>query len=474
VSLRQSPSCRTARVLLASLGFIIALSCNKAPAPVSESSNQASMTAPPAAKPSSSAKPSQSQTNPDTTSTTHSDLEPSRPSHKVRSPRRSREIPDSHEATEADRATVAPPPPPPPPPPEPSPIPREQPSPAAAANSAADGGFTNPSAIPKTDRSIVRVFYATDREETANSKPQSFGPNESPTGQISYGIAEVSIPPDHRMGNLEEPILDVKVLYNPAKYVTVLSSDETDKNTFFTRLKSQVSSSPRKEALIFIHGFNVGFGPALRRTAQLSYDLQFPGATICYSWPSRGSMFAYTADEDSVQWTAMHLLNFLQAVYEKSGATSIDIIAHSMGNRALLSALQLLGTSPAPQFDQVVLAAPDVASSLFTQLIPTVQKHARRITLYASSKDQALLASARVNHYRRAGDSRGTLTIIPPVETIDASTVDTGFLGHSYFGDNNSVLSDLYYLLKDGFPASQRARLETKTIPAGIYWAFRP
>jgi hypothetical protein len=35
-------------------------------------------------------------------------------------------------------------------------------------------------------------------------------------------------------------------------------------------------------------------------------------------------------------------------------------------------------------------------------------------------------------------------------------------------------LSDLYYLLKDGFPASQRARLETKTIPAGIYWAFRP
>jgi hypothetical protein len=60
------------------------------------------------------------------------------------------------------------------------------------------------------------------------------------------------------------------------------------------------------------------------------------------------------------------------------------------------------------------------------------------------------------------------------VETIDASTVDTGLLGHSYFGDNSSVLSDLYYLLKDGFPASQRSRLESKTIPAGIYWAFRP
>ena len=326
----------------------------------------------------------------------------------------------------------------------------------------------------KPDSNIVRVFYATDRQPAGNTQSPAYGPNENPDGQMSYGLAAVSIPPDHRMGKLEEPVLDIKLLYNPKKYVTILAINPADQASFFNELKTEVAASPRKQALIFIHGFNVSFADALRRTAQLSYDLQFRGATICYSWPSRGSLFAYTADEDSVQWTAMHLLNFLQAVYATSGATSIDIIAHSMGNRALLSALQLLGASPSPQFDEVILAAPDVASSLFTQLIPTVQPHARRITLYASSKDQALVASARVNHYRRAGDSSGILTIIPPVETIDASTVDTGFLGHSYFGDNSSVLSDLYYLLKDGFPAAQRSRLEQKTIPAGIYWAFRP
>jgi esterase/lipase superfamily enzyme len=329
-------------------------------------------------------------------------------------------------------------------------------------------------ARPKPDSNTVRVFYATDRQPDGSNVSPDYGPNESPDGHISYGIAAVSIPPDHRMGKLEEPILDIKILYNPEKYVTILGMNSADEATFFNQLKTDISGSPRKQALIFIHGFNVSFPDALRRTAQLSYDLQFRGATICYSWPSRGSMFSYTADEDSVQWTALHLLNFLQAVYTSSGATSIDIIAHSMGNRALLAALQLLGSSPGPQFDQVILAAPDVAASLFTQLVPTVQKHARRITLYASSKDQALVASARVNHYRRAGDSTGMVTIIPPVETIDASTVDTGFLGHSYFGDNASVLSDLYYLLKDGFPAAQRSRLEQKTIPAGIYWAFRP
>lgn len=327
---------------------------------------------------------------------------------------------------------------------------------------------------PNPDANTVRVFYATDRQPDGSNASPDYGPNESPDGHVSYGIAAVSIPPDHRMGRLEEPIFDIKILYNPQKYVTILGMNSTDEATFFNQLKTDIAGSPRKQALIFIHGFNVSFPDALRRTAQLSYDLQFRGATVCYSWPSRGSMFSYTADEDSVQWTALHLLNFLQAVYTRSGATSIDIIAHSMGNRALLAALQLLGASSGPQFDQVILAAPDVAASLFTQLVPTVQAHARRITLYASSKDQALVASARVNHYRRAGDSTGVVTIIPPVETIDASTVDTGFLGHSYFGDNTSVLSDLYYLLKDGFPAAQRSRLEQKTIPAGIYWAFRP
>lgn len=334
------------------------------------------------------------------------------------------------------------------------------------------GGETAPA--PKTDSNIVRVFYATDRQPAGDAQWSGYGPDESSTGQTSYGLATVSIPPDHRLGRVEEPILDIKLLYNPKKYVTILGIKSADEASFLSQVKTDVANSPRKRALIFIHGFNVTFREALRRTAQLSYDLQFQGATICYSWPSRGSVFQYAADEDSVQWTALHLLNFLQAVYANSGATSIDIIAHSMGNRALLSALQLLGSSPTPQFDEVVLAAPDVAASLFTQLIPAVQKHAQRITLYASSKDQALVASARVNHYHRAGDSNGTLTIIPPVETIDASTVDTGLLGHSYFGDSGSVISDLYYLVKDDFPAAKRSRLEQKTIPAGIYWAFRP
>ena len=458
MSISDSPFLyRTRTFLLAAIFvFAIVLGCNKGPAPATPDSNQASMSSPGAKSPSPAHPPA---TPPPVPRVDAPDTYAPPPTPKAtRPPARHRPPQTAGDRSPASGGQHAMPPPPPPPPPVPE-------------TAAAPAGESSPS---QRDSNIVRVYYATDRQDRGTPQSPIFGPDENTDGKLAYGVAEVSIPKDHRMGNLEEPILDIKILYNPAKYVTVLSSAETDENTFFTRLKNQVDGAPQKEVLVFIHGFNVTFGRALRRTAQLSYDLQFPGATICYSWPSRGSLFAYTADEDTVQWTAMHLLNFLQDVYQRSGATSIHIIAHSMGNRALLSALQLLGTSPAPQFGEVVLAAPDVASSLFTQLVPTVQKHAKRITLYASSRDQALVASARVNHYRRAGDSNGTVTIIPPVETIDASSVDTGFLGHSYFGDNSSVLSDLYYLLKDGFPASKRSRLEQKTVQMGTYWAFRP
>ena len=47
--------------------------------------------------------------------------------------------------------------------------------------------------------------------------------------------------------------------------------------------------------MVFIHGFNVPFEDAIYRTAQLAHDLDFDGAPILYSWPSRGTMLGYVA-----------------------------------------------------------------------------------------------------------------------------------------------------------------------------------
>ena len=89
-----------------------------------------------------------------------------------------------------------------------------------------------------------------------------------------------------------------------------------------------------QEALVFIHGYNVSFENAVKRTAQIAYDLQFPGAPVCYSWPSRGGLADYTRDENQAEWTVVHLHTFLQELVQQSGAKSVHLIAHSMGNRA--------------------------------------------------------------------------------------------------------------------------------------------
>jgi len=61
---------------------------------------------------------------------------------------------------------------------------------------------------------------------------------------------------------------------------------------------------------------------------------------MLYSWPSQGSATAYSVDEASVQVSGRRMADFLETVVAQSGAQHIHLIAHSMGNRALIEAMQ--------------------------------------------------------------------------------------------------------------------------------------
>jgi hypothetical protein len=45
---------------------------------------------------------------------------------------------------------------------------------------------------------------------------------------------------------------------------------------------------------------------------------------------------------------------------------------------------------------------------------------------------------------------RAGLIVIRRIETIDATAADTSLLGHSYFAEARSVLSDIFYLVCNG------------------------
>lgn len=321
-----------------------------------------------------------------------------------------------------------------------------------------------------------RVFYGTDRKASGMTQPKKFYGNER--GEFQLGICEVSIPPDHKMGELESPKWwKLEFSENPNKHVVLLKVQELSKDNFFIELRSHIDKASDKEAFVFIHGYNVTFEDAARRTAQMSYDLGFGGAPVFYSWPSQGEIADYTVDENTIDWTVPHLKEFLSMVAAESGAQKVHLIAHSMGNRAMTDALQEIVNerrlSRSPMFNQVVLAAPDIDAEIFKRdIAPRIQKTAERVTLYASSNDKALLVSKRIHGAPRAGDVESGI-IIPGIDTVDASLVDTSLVGHSYYGDNRSIISDMYLLLNLKLPPDRR-NLLPKEAEDGKYWLVKP
>jgi esterase/lipase superfamily enzyme len=333
------------------------------------------------------------------------------------------------------------------------------------------------------DFAMIKVFYATDRAVAgSDSKGPTFSGEPDANGQMHYGEVSVSIPRDHRMGELEGPsIWRLEFKEDASKYVTLQSVEPEDESVFMKGVSDRVGHSQKKEVLVFVHGFNTSFADASRRTAQLAYDMAFDGPTILYSWPSQGSMnpIAYNKDGRNAALTAPHLEEFLKLVVAKSGATTVDIIAHSMGNRPVTQALHDFALEnpgmKKPMFNQVALMAPDVDAALFKQMSAQMEHSASRITLYASSRDAALKVSEVFAGYQRAGEGLPNLLVVPGMDTVDASAVDTSLLGfyHSYFADSTTVLSDLFHDFL-GAPAATRLGLQKVVTAAGLYWKFVP
>jgi len=135
----------------------------------------------------------------------------------------------------------------------------------------------------------IRVFFATDRDRSKSTRASDmFGFDRGP---VTYGTCDVSIPRDHRMGVLESPsFLKLEFHGDPEKHVLLLRISIENKQKYFADVAARLRESSTKNAFIFVHGYNVTFEDAARRTGQMAYDLGFDGAPVFYSWPSQGSL----------------------------------------------------------------------------------------------------------------------------------------------------------------------------------------
>lgn len=338
----------------------------------------------------------------------------------------------------------------------------------------------------KLEEVFVPVHYATDRTVTGKTEPNYY--YGSDRGELRYGRALVSIPKYHDIGRMERPrkIWFIKFSEDPKKHVVLRALEEMDEDQFFASLATEVARLQDKTTFVFIHGFNVTFAEATRRTAQMAFDLFLVGyergeatlstVPVLYSWPSNGKTLLYTHDATNSEASAAHLKAFLIDVAARSGAESITIVAHSMGNRPLTAALNEIGlemrAGDGPLVKEIVLAAPDIDRTVFLNVAEAVRRTGERITLYASRHDKALKLSMALNGFPRLGDATNGVVIFDGGDSIDASTVGGDILAHSYYV-GVSVLTDLYSLIIHGDPPDKRFGLLAQGAPPNRFWTIR-
>ena len=232
---------------------------------------------------------------------------------------------------------------------------------------------------------------------------------------------------------------------------------------------------------VFVHGYNVGFDDALKRTAQIAHDLNFDGPAFLFSWPSRGRFMSYGYDQESAGLAVNDFIDFLDKVVIETKPKKIHLIAHSMGNMVLLPALEKINFSREMSarlpVGEIVLASPDVDKDRFAQMVRSIKGLKSTMTLYASTADRALWASRVLRDFVPRAGGGDEPVIVPGVDTIDATDAGAGFfaLNHDVYAASPVIVTDMRRIFQTGERPPERRSSELVTVQgkAGVYWRYR-
>jgi hypothetical protein len=300
--------------------------------------------------------------------------------------------------------------------------------------------------------------------------------NDRTEGEIKYGQAMIKIPYIKQIGGIDG-----------------MSLEPTVRRMSWKEIGKKISPN---DVLVFIHGFNTSFKEAAVRCGQLSFDLNFPGEALFFSWPSETKL-EYRKDKRRADENISHLYDFLVRIAGNSDK-KIHIVAHSMGTYILSNALieidlrmkkdnKFLRTRKAKNkhkiFNQVILVAGDIEKEDFADLFGKYEfdKLADGYTLYSTYNDIPLRASRDLNYIiekngqPRIGDSHDSLFTVKGMDTIHASEeVTNQVLGHTYYAHYSPLVADMYLLLRYNIRPDGRLLIQVTDKDKQKLWFIRP
>jgi esterase/lipase superfamily enzyme len=297
-------------------------------------------------------------------------------------------------------------------------------------------------------------------------------------GQESYG-GERGSP---SVGWCEVVYTPIPVINQIAPHMPFYVADETrqvrfgrqaDTNAFWDRVEQQIARTNSGSVVVFVHGYSYGFERHCKAAAELQRNLAGNAVVLMFSWPSNGRPTDYIPDQADVEWSVPFLARLLGDLGDRLGPEKVQVLAHSLGSRGVLFALERLTAErkTLPLIGQLVLMAPDFDAQTFVERLPALRPLTTGVTLYASSNDTPLKASRQLHDSPRLGEGGEFLTVAEGMQTVDVSPVGRyQVLGHEYFLFHPKVAADLAALLGESRVAPDRAGLRPARSNGLDYW----
>ena len=306
--------------------------------------------------------------------------------------------------------------------------------------------------------SLVDMLVITTRSPDQTQPGIMFSGERS--GYVSFANIIVSVPPDSNrvIGEVQWPAQHTP---NPSHEFSTVEAKILTQTQALTEFDQRIRKTPKRQVLLFVHGFNTKFEEAVYRFAQISHDSNANIVPVLFTWPSRGNLLQYGYDHESASFSRDALENTLQALARDRNVDEISILAHSMGNWVTLEALRQMSIRNRGlpnKIKNIMLAAPDVDFDVFRRQIATIGAKPSLFTLFVSRDDEALAVSRQVwGNKPRLGAVDATAEPYQEVldkdrvQIVDLTQVSSADrLGHSKFAQAPDVVRAIGARLANG------------------------
>lgn len=369
----------------------------------------------------------------------------------------------------------------------------------------------------------IDLLYVTDRAHSTNpddaqlygserSRSMAFG---SATVEFGKGLSwdelvkqsterERPTPLDLELGSVKELDRFPHIPYDMKQTATgitrdpaVIDAHERAAAGLQAEVARRLAVSPRKEVVLFVHGYANTFRDSALTMGELCHYLGREFVCAIFSWPaggSRGVFLGYNVDRESGEFAVLDLKKTIRIITGTPGVERVHLLAHSRGTDVLATALAQLSIESyvaKSRFDtrykvsNIVLMAPDIDADVASAKILTTisdpdlpqgsapnprgifPSPRYRLTAYVSPDDKALSLSqwlfgslgrlGRTDVSNVSEEAVGRLRRLAFVDVVQVSGTTDPF-GHSYFTSNPEVSADLIAMIRYGLKPNEPGR----------------